>query len=197
MPDIPVIDFSRYQFPIIKPIVLWRKALETRVKGNPNDYQAAKDMWLNRLISPFEGCGISINTDEIISNGLFVVDIINKWSHQIGVVFAHPNYRGNDRSTPDSKIWKMMIATMTRYMCQVRRERIAYRAVTESRIIDEDTYYTIIAVGRVVRFFALEAGSDELIDSSGSNGQTYDAFDDEEQIQEMFWELSRNNSKLR
>lgn len=90
-----------------------------------------------------------------------------------------------------------MIATMTRNLCQVRRERIAYLAVTESRIIDEDTYYTIIAVGRGVRVYALEAGSDELIDSSGSNGQTYDAFDDEKQIEEMFRELSRNNSKIR
>jgi hypothetical protein len=177
-------------------ITRWETALETKLQGSPNDYQTAKDLWLSRLLDAFPIYGISINTDEIINNHIFVIDIINESTQQIRVVFAHPNYRGNDRSTSEARIWNSMITKMTRYLCQVRRERMALREVTESQIVDEETYYSIIAVGRLVRFFALEANSNELMDCSGTNGATYDVFQEKEQTRAMFWELSRNNSGL-
>ncbi|KAF4999345.1 hypothetical protein F66182_16275, partial [Fusarium sp. NRRL 66182] len=125
----------------------WETALETKLRGNPNDYQAAKDLWLSRLLDAFSIYGFSINTDEIINNQLFVVDIINESTQQIRIVFAHPNYIGNERSTSQAKLWSSLITRMTRYLCQVRNERMGYREVTESQIVDDGTYYAIIAVG--------------------------------------------------
>lgn len=74
---------------------------------------------------------------------------------------------------------------------------MAFREVTESQIVDGETYYAIIAVGRLVRFFALEADSTDLTDCSGPNGSMYDAFQEKDEIRAMFWEFSRNNSGLR
>lgn len=73
---------------------------------------------------------------------------------------------------------------------------MALQEVIQLPLIDENTYYTIIAVGRNVRFFALEADSYTLMDSSGTNGEMYDAFHGKDQIRGMFWELSRNNCGL-
>lgn len=71
---------------------------------------------------------------------------------------------------------------------------MALREVTDSQVGDGEGYYTIIAVGRLVRFFVLEADSAELMDCSGTNGAMFDVFQEKDQIRAMFWELSRNNS---
>lgn len=168
-------------------------AIEFKLQCNPNDYQAAKDIWLRRLLDAFSFYGFSINTDEVINN-IFVIDIINESTQQIRVVFAHPNYRGTERSTSEWKIWKSMERKMRRYLCQVRRERMALREVTDSQVVDGEGYYTIIAVSRLVRLFVLEADSAELMDCSGTNGAMFDVFQEKDQIRAMFWELSRNNS---
>lgn len=73
---------------------------------------------------------------------------------------------------------------------------MAYREVTNSQIVDDGTYYTIIAVGRYIRFFALEADSNDLMDCSGTNEGLYDVFQEKDQIRALFWEISRNNSEL-
>lgn len=178
-------------------VICWETALETKLQDNPNDYQAAKDMWLSRLLDAFSSYGISINTNELINNHIFVVDIINETTHQTRVIFAHPNDRDNDRLSSEVRIWYSMIGKMTRYLCQVRRERMALRELTESPIVDADTYYTIIAVGKLIRFFALECDSNELMDCSGTHSSTYDAFLEREGIRALFWELSRNSSEIR
>lgn len=87
---------------------------------------------------------------------------------------------------------------MRNYLCQVRRERMALRAVTPSEVLDDETYFAILAVGRSVRFFALDAGSTELMDCSGTNGSSmFDALREKDQIRALFWELSRNNAGVR
>lgn len=175
----------------------WEEALEVRLQANLNDYQTAKDLWLSRLLDAFSvNYGISVNADELINNNIFVVDIINESTLQTRVVFAHPNYRGTDRSTPEWRIWMAMEAKMGRYLCQVRRERMALRALTQSQDVDDPTYFTIIAVGRIIKFFALDTGSTELMDCSGTNSSGFDAFREKDQIRALFWELSRNNAGI-
>jgi hypothetical protein len=176
----------------------WEVAIETKLQTNPNDHQAAKDLWLSRLLDAFSVYGISFNTDELLLNNIFVVDIINQSTQQIRVVFAHPNYRGTDRSTSEWTIWKVLVLKMRNYLCQVRQERMALREVTQSEFLDDETYFAILAVGRSVRFLALEAGSTVLTIWSGTNGLSmFDAFRDKDQIRALFWELSRNNSGIR
>jgi hypothetical protein len=62
--------------------------------------------------------------------------------------------------------------------------------------VDDQTYFTIIAVGRMVRFFVLEADSNDLMNCSGTNGSGFDVFQEKDQIRALFWALSRNNSGL-
>ncbi|EED16061.1 hypothetical protein TSTA_011700 [Talaromyces stipitatus ATCC 10500] len=70
--------------------VEYEPALANHLQKNPNDFQAARDMWLNRIVEAFTGLGshsaFSFNTDELIFNGLFVIDIANSLAHQIRVV---------------------------------------------------------------------------------------------------------------
>lgn len=80
----------------------------------------------------------------------------------------------------------------------MRQERMALREVTQSEFLDDETYFAILAVGRSVRFLALEAGSTVLTVWSGTNGLSmFDAFRDKDQIRALFWELSRNNAGIR
>lgn len=158
--------------------------------------EAPTDLWLNIFMLYFNSeyrneHAIGFTVDKF---DLWAVKLVNMRTSQPRVVLAawdgnDPESLGEYDESPSSDAWESIKLRVMEYLHHLRREwnsHFRFNTLGEA----EKTLYAVIAMGRFVRFFALEPGAEELMDCSGTNDQAFEAMDDQSAIDDILTELA-------